>query len=237
MNLTNRACPTVFGVLLLILCMIMGPDVANAQKGPKGPRIKAGSSGPRRLTPSLNKSARKKSPRSHGVKLKNPKALKTVRAQLAKTKPTLALRVRAKSAQAKKSVGGKLNAGKEKAGNLVRAVRAKAARHVAAQAEKLRSIGKVWQGVGRGRAERVSGELRHGFKYHPRIRARGLQDPRAHSFPYSFDKAILKQRPIKREDGSLMHRMKGTMNGKKGHFEIAVNPNTKTIFHRTFVGN
>ena len=76
----------------------------------------------------------------------------------------------------------------------------------------------------------------HGNKYHPRVRARGVQDPKAHNFPYSFDDVILKQKPITQADGSLLYRKPGTLNGKDGFFEIALNPETKTIFHRTFVG-
>ncbi len=76
----------------------------------------------------------------------------------------------------------------------------------------------------------------HNFKYHTRIRARGVQDPIAHNFPYSFDDIILKTKPIIQKDGSLLYRSPGTLNGKNGIFEICINPNSNTIFHRTFVG-
>jgi RHS repeat-associated protein len=79
----------------------------------------------------------------------------------------------------------------------------------------------------------VSG-LGHNLKYHPRIRARGVQDPRAHNFPYTFDSVILKQKPVTQEDGSLIYRMAGSVNGGDGVYEIAVNPTTGTIFHRTW---
>lgn len=76
----------------------------------------------------------------------------------------------------------------------------------------------------------------HGNSYHPRIRERGLQDPVGHNFPYSYDDVILKSTPVTQADGSLLYRVPGSINGKDGFFEIAVNPNTQTIFHRTFVG-
>jgi hypothetical protein len=74
----------------------------------------------------------------------------------------------------------------------------------------------------------------HGYTYAARIRARGVQDPVAHNFPYSFDDVILKATPIVQKDGSLLYRQAGSINGKEGLFEIAVNPETKLIIHRTF---
>ena len=76
--------------------------------------------------------------------------------------------------------------------------------------------------------------FKHNFKYHPRIRARALQDPVAHNFPYSFDDIILQVKPTKQADGSLLFRKIGTLNNTDGVFELALNPETKTIFHRTF---
>lgn len=76
----------------------------------------------------------------------------------------------------------------------------------------------------------------HSYSYHPRIRERGLQDPVGHNFPYSYDDVILKSPPVTQADGSLLYRVPGSINGKDGFFEIAVNPATETIFHRTFVG-
>ncbi|MDZ7679296.1 MAG: RHS repeat-associated core domain-containing protein [Acidimicrobiales bacterium] len=76
----------------------------------------------------------------------------------------------------------------------------------------------------------------HGYSYHPRIRARGLQDPVSHNFPYSYDDVILRSTPVRQADGSLLYRTPGSINGKDGFFEIALNPDTGTIFHRTFVG-
>jgi hypothetical protein len=77
----------------------------------------------------------------------------------------------------------------------------------------------------------------HSYNYHPRVRARGLQDPRAHNFPYSFDDVILREVPINQTDGSLLYRKAGFLNGKVGVYEIGVNPKNGTIFHRTFRGN
>lgn len=76
----------------------------------------------------------------------------------------------------------------------------------------------------------------HGYRYDPRIKARGLQDPVGHNFPYSYDDVILQSNPIRQADGSLLYRTPGSINSKGGFFEIAVNPETGTIFHRTFVG-
>ena len=76
----------------------------------------------------------------------------------------------------------------------------------------------------------------HGHSYHPRIRERGLQDPVGHNFPYSYDDVILRSTPVTQADGSLLYRVPGAINGKDGFFEIAVNPSSGTIFHRTFVG-
>ncbi len=78
--------------------------------------------------------------------------------------------------------------------------------------------------------------VKHNFKYHTRIRARALQDPIAHNFPYTFDDIILKSRPMTQNDGSLLFRHSGSLNGKEGFFEIALNKETGTIFHRTFIG-
>jgi hypothetical protein len=82
----------------------------------------------------------------------------------------------------------------------------------------------------------LGNEKIHQYKYHERIRARGVQDPKAHNFPYSFDKSILTAKPTVQQDGSLLYRKSGSLNGKNGVFEIALNPETKTIFHRTFRG-
>ena len=82
---------------------------------------------------------------------------------------------------------------------------------------------------------RVLGDaFEHKFKYHPRVRQRGVEDPKAHNFPYTFDDVILKEKPILQNDASLLFKKAGTLNDKEGVFEIAVNPQTKTIFHRTF---
>jgi RHS repeat-associated protein len=74
----------------------------------------------------------------------------------------------------------------------------------------------------------------HGLKYHPRIRARGVEDPLAHNFPYSFDDVVLKETPTLQKDGSLLYRKVGSINGKDGVYEIGVNQETGTIFHRTW---
>ncbi|HEX9696346.1 MAG TPA: RHS repeat-associated core domain-containing protein [Actinomycetota bacterium] len=82
----------------------------------------------------------------------------------------------------------------------------------------------------------AGGVFAHGYRYHPRIRARGVQDPVGHNFPYSFDDMILRTSSIRQADGSLLFRLAGSVNGKDGFFEIAVNPDTRSIFHRAWVG-
>jgi hypothetical protein len=72
------------------------------------------------------------------------------------------------------------------------------------------------------------------LSYHPRIRARALEDGIGHNFPYSFDDTIMKTKPIIQADQSLLYKMPGAINKTGGVFEIGVNPQTKTIFHRQF---
>ena len=71
--------------------------------------------------------------------------------------------------------------------------------------------------------------------YHPRIRERALQDPKAHNFPQSFDDQILTAKPIIQSDGSYLYELKGYLNETGGVYQIALNPQTKVIFHRTFI--
>jgi hypothetical protein len=73
-----------------------------------------------------------------------------------------------------------------------------------------------------------------GPDYHARVRARGLDDPTSHNFPYTYDKTILESTPTVQDDGSLLYRVPGAMNGKDGVYEIGLNPNTNTVFHRFF---
>jgi hypothetical protein len=68
--------------------------------------------------------------------------------------------------------------------------------------------------------------------YSPRIRARGVQDPLYHNFPYSYDAEILASTPVVQTDGSLLFRVPGFVNGKSIVYEIAMNPETRLIFHR-----
>ena len=74
---------------------------------------------------------------------------------------------------------------------------------------------------------------RHGYKYAERVRARAIQDPTSHNFPYRFDDAILSIKPIIKGDGYKIYQMEGTMNGIKGIYEIGI---TKSgiIDHRFF---
>ncbi len=74
------------------------------------------------------------------------------------------------------------------------------------------------------------------FKYAPRVRARGVQDPKAHNFPYSFDSKILSAQPIYKSGGYRIYQVPGTMNETVGVFEIGVTPKS-VIDHRFFRPN
>jgi hypothetical protein len=71
------------------------------------------------------------------------------------------------------------------------------------------------------------------YKYAPRVRGRAVEDPTSHNFPYSFDKSILSTKPIVKPSGYRMYQLNGTMNGKKGVFEIG-RLKSNVINHRFF---
>jgi RHS repeat-associated protein len=71
------------------------------------------------------------------------------------------------------------------------------------------------------------------YTYAPRVRARGVEDPVSHNFPYSFDKHILQTPAISKNNGYNIYQLPGSMNGKNGVFEIGVN-NKNIIDHRFF---
>mgnify|MGYP000602937494 CR=1 FL=1 len=54
----------------------------------------------------------------------------------------------------------------------------------------------------------------HGLKYDPRVRARGVQDPSSHNFPYSFDDGILATKQIPQKNGYNIFQQPGSMAGK-----------------------
>lgn len=68
------------------------------------------------------------------------------------------------------------------------------------------------------RSAKTSVESSH--QYAPRVRARGVQDPVSHNFPYSFDDPILVTTPQTLANGYRMYQLRGSMNGKAGFFEI-----------------
>lgn len=107
--------------------------------------------------------------------------------------------------------------------------------------ELLGPIGKEMRGLRRGGKGPEP-------KYAPRVRARGVQDPVSHNFPYSFDADILNTTPILRPDGYKIYQAPGSMTGsvitdieagvrtqtyKNGVFEIGVNKDG-IIDHRFF---
>ena len=65
-----------------------------------------------------------------------------------------------------------------------------------------------------------------------RIRTRGVEDPKAHNFPYSYDDDILGQPGVNSRGGTL-HTRRGFLNGHEGRYEIVVSPNG-VIYHRQF---
>jgi hypothetical protein len=70
---------------------------------------------------------------------------------------------------------------------------------------------------------------KHGLKYDPRVRARAVEDPSSHDFPYSFDDAILDTKPTIKENGYKIFRLRGTLTGKEGVFEIGVTKDGRSI--------
>jgi hypothetical protein len=72
------------------------------------------------------------------------------------------------------------------------------------------------------------------YTYAPRVRARSVQDPKAHNFPYSFDRQLLRTTPIVETDGSSTYLLPGSMNGIDGFFILGVNENSRVIYHRSF---
>jgi hypothetical protein len=72
-----------------------------------------------------------------------------------------------------------------------------------------------------------------GPTYDPRVRARGLEDPKSHNFPYSYDQEILATKPQMRANGYKIYQMRGNMNGKEGVFEIGQRADG-VIDHRFF---
>jgi len=62
---------------------------------------------------------------------------------------------------------------------------------------------------------------------------RALADPKAHNFPYSFDRQILSTSPVSRLNGYRIFPREGYMNGGKGVYEIGVRSDF-VIDHRFF---
>ena len=64
----------------------------------------------------------------------------------------------------------------------------------------------------------------------------GIQDPVSHNFPYSFDDAILSTKAIPKANGYNIYRLRGSMNGKTGFYEIG-RSKSGIIDHRFFRPN
>ncbi|MGB7068000.1 MAG: RHS repeat-associated core domain-containing protein, partial [Pyrinomonadaceae bacterium] len=69
--------------------------------------------------------------------------------------------------------------------------------------------------------------------YDPRVRARALEDPVGHNFPFSFDNVILSHRPTVKSSGYRIFQKPGHLNNKAGVYEIGVTPKF-VIDHRHF---
>ena len=69
--------------------------------------------------------------------------------------------------------------------------------------------------------------------YAPRVRKRGVEDPRSHNFPYSFDDIILSVNPLLKANGYRIYQAPGHMNKMSGVFEMGVN-RAGEIDHRFF---
>lgn len=74
-------------------------------------------------------------------------------------------------------------------------------------------LGAVSYGFGRGRGSCSSVRINK-FRYAPRVRARGVEDPSSHNFPYSFDAQILSTKPIPKRNGYLIFQHRGSMTGR-----------------------
>ena len=92
--------------------------------------------------------------------------------------------------------------------------------------------GKLFK-VGAKGAGAADNAFNHGFQYADRVRARGLQDPVSHNFPYSLDDTILATTPIPKANGYSIYRTSGTMGKRQGIFEIGVTKDG-IIDHRFF---
>ena len=75
--------------------------------------------------------------------------------------------------------------------------------------------------------------FKHNYKYAGRVRKRGVQDPKSHNFPYSFDDEVLSVKPISNKKGYNIYQKPGTMDKKEGVFEIGVTKEG-VIDHRFF---
>jgi len=69
--------------------------------------------------------------------------------------------------------------------------------------------------------------------YDSRIRARGVDDPAAHNFPYSFDPAISQTPAIHLPTGARGYAVRGCYNGREVVFNLVVKDGI--VIHRDFV--
>jgi RHS repeat-associated protein len=69
--------------------------------------------------------------------------------------------------------------------------------------------------------------------YASRIRQRGVQDPSAHNFPYSFDSHILATRPTQLPDGGLGYAMRGYHGDSESVFNMILK--NGVVVHRDVI--
>ena len=102
-------------------------------------------------------------------------------------------------------------------------------------AAKLLKVVKAAKWFGRGRKVTKGGKAakKSARTYAPRVRARGLHDPKSHNFPYSFDDGIMATKPTRKPNNYKIYQKSGSMNGKEGVYEIGVRSDG-VVDHRFF---
>ncbi|MEP3893166.1 MAG: hypothetical protein ABJN52_04125 [Litorimonas sp.] len=85
-------------------------------------------------------------------------------------------------------------------------------------------------------ARQFAKNLPNGLRYADKVRKRALTDPKAHNYPYSYDKSIASTRPTSvSPTGYTKVSKPGYLNGKLGKFELGIRPDG-IIDHRGFQG-
>ena len=94
----------------------------------------------------------------------------------------------------------------------------------------------LWSGISKiGNVGRKTKNVySHNHMYMERVQSRAEEEAVFHDFPYSFDDVILSNvKPRIKHDAYQLYRMKGSINGMEGFYEIGINKNGM-INHRFF---